>query len=335
MKSVGLALALWLTCALGVGTAADISAAPVGESLEDGFFVLHPYRGKLIAGAFGYDGKRKIFSYPPWQPAQPGLVVGESVCALTEFDGRLYANTEDSGKIFRSRDAARWEQVFNGSPGVGCGLATFRGHLYATSANFDRAPGEIHRSADGTQWQRVYSSGAKARYIREIIVYRDRLYAFFVDTATQRSGMLISSDGSHWEKRETPARIIRGHVRGRYLWLAATSKYTQDGASSIWRFDGRRFKQVHTEPDKSHISNIFSIGKILLATTVVEWKGSQGGATLIHSCDGGRSWRTSHTFAETEAYALQQFGGELYVGTKQHGGGGKVYRIAGRFCPKE
>jgi hypothetical protein len=312
-----------------------IGATPVGESFEDGFFVLRQYRQRLIAGAFGYAGKQKIFSYPPWRPAHPGIVVGESVCALAEFDGWLYANTEASGKIFRSADGERWELVFDGAPHVGCGLAVFNGLLYATITNFDRAPGEIHRSPDGTRWQRVYSSGRKTRYIREIVAYRERLYAFFVDSRSQATGVLVSADGLNWQRLETPARMIRGHVHGGYLWLAATSKYSKHDESSIWRFDGRRFKRVHRETDKSHISNISSMGGALLATTVVEWKGRGGGASLLRSCDGGRSWRTAATFDETEAYGLQTFEGALYVGTKQEGGGGKVYRIDAPICPAD
>ena len=307
----------------------DFTVTAVGESYEHGFFILRKFKNKLIAGAFGYSNKQKIFTYAPWAPASPGFSTKESVCDLREFDGYLYANTENQGQVWRTNDGNNWEKVLDVAPDIGCGLAVFNGYIYATELTLDSAPAEIYRSADGKNWERVYSSGSGKRYLKELVVFQNKLYGFYVDLENNATGMLVSSDGKSWTKQSAPARFIRSYVYGGKLWLAGTKKYSSSSESAIYTFDGASFKKIYADSSKSHISYISSIGNTLVATTTVEWKGKQGGATFMQSCDGGVTWKTMHKFKETEAWGIEEYNGAIYVATKQDGGGGKVYKVTG------
>jgi len=314
-------------------TTKSFSVTSIGESYEHGFFILRKFKNKLIAGAFGYSKKQKIFTFSPWAPASPGFTTGESVCDLREFNGYLYANTENQGQVWRTTDGNNWTKVLDEKPGIGCGLAVYNGYIYATENNLDSAPVEIYRSANGTSWEKVYSSGSSKRYLKEIVAFQNKLYGFYVNLEDDSTGMLVSSDGKDWAKQSAPARFIRSYVKGDTMWLAATKKYSSSNESAIWSFNGSNFKKVYSDPTKSHISYISSIGNTLVATTTVAWKGKQGGATLLQSCDGGSTWETVHTFEETEAWGMEEFEGALYVATKQDGGGGKIYKVEG-LCSK-
>jgi len=305
------------------------SVTPIGESYEHGFFILRKFKNKLIAGAFGYSNKQKIFTYSPWAPASPGFSTKESVCDLREFDNYLYANTENQGQVWRTKDGNNWEKVLDVSPDIGCGLAVFNGYIYATENTLDSAPVEIYRSANGTNWEKVYSSGSSKRYLKEIVTFQNKLYGFYVNLEDDSTGMLVSSDGKSWSTQSAPMRFIRSYVFNNKLWLAGTKKYSSSGESAIYTYDGSSFKKVYADSTKSHISYISSIGTTLVATTTVEWKGKQGGATLIQSCDGGVTWKTMHRFNETEAWGIEEFNGAIYVATKQDGGGGKLYKVTG------
>ncbi|OFZ52190.1 MAG: hypothetical protein A2381_01880 [Bdellovibrionales bacterium RIFOXYB1_FULL_37_110] len=310
-------------------SAKSFSVTPIGESHEHGFFILRKFNGKLYAGAFGYSKKQKIFTYSPWAEASPGFTTGESVCDLREFNGYLYANTENQGQVFRTSDGNNWEKVLDVKPDIGCGLAVFNGRIYATELTLDSAPAEIHRSSDGKSWEKVYSSGSTKRYMKEIVAFQNKLYGFYVDLGGNQNGMMTSGDGTNWSSSSAPARFIRSYVKGDLMWLAATKKYSSSGESAIWTFDGNSFKKVYADASKSHISYISSIGNTMVATTTVAWKGKQGGATLLQSCDNGATWETVHTFKETEAWGMEEFDGALFVATKQDGGGGKIYKVEG------
>ena len=165
--------------------------------------------------------------------------------------------------------------------------------------------------------------------MKEIVAFQNKLYGFYVDLGGNQNGMMTSGDGTNWSSSSAPARFIRSYVKGDLMWLAATKKYSSSGESAIWTFDGNSFKKVYADASKSHISYISSIGNTMVATTTVAWKGKQGGATLLQSCDNGATWETVHTFKETEAWGMEEFDGALFVATKQDGGGGKIYKVEG------
>ena len=152
----------------------------VGGAYTDGIFTLTAYQGALYAGLFGYGHEQMsmLYRFPPWELVSPGLTgISESICAMREFDGFLYANTESSGDIHRSVDGTRWERVYDGEEGsIGCGLAALGGHLYAINyRNSQRDHGRILRQEDDGRWTTVYDSGGTALYLREIVAYEGRL----------------------------------------------------------------------------------------------------------------------------------------------------------------
>ena len=99
----------------------EVDCGGVGASDTDGFFELVGFDGRLYAGQFGYGQEHRSMLYrtDPWELTSPGLTgVSESVCAMVEHDGWLYANTESSGDIQRSADGAHWDRVLDGESGT-------------------------------------------------------------------------------------------------------------------------------------------------------------------------------------------------------------------------
>jgi len=308
----------------------DYSCAPVGAGYSDGFFALKGFAGALYAGQFGYghESQSMLYRYPPWELVQPGLTgISESVCALLEFDGHLYANTESSGDIFRSGDGSTWERVHDGgSHTIGCGLEVFGGQLYAVNYdNGDHEHGRILRSADGTSWDTVYDSGGTSLYIREIVAHDGWIHAFAVDEDSLQGYALASTDGVSWTPTETPSRFFRGHSWGGYLWIASTDR-TSNGAPGIWRFDGTDTVQVHHET-KHYVTELTDFDGALFAGTSDGWKDDVGTSSLLMSRDGS-SWETVCDFPELAAWSIATSGDHLYVGTWQYGDGGQVYEVS-------
>ncbi|MCB0386541.1 MAG: hypothetical protein KDD43_14205, partial [Bdellovibrionales bacterium] len=237
-------------------TFAGNSVQVVGIGPEDGFFSLKEFKGKLVAGGFGYQGKNKIMTFPPWREQSPGIRVRESVCALEDFNGYLYANTESDGQIYRSSDGAQWTKVFDGPNPVGCGLAVFNGYIYALNSHYERPSGQIYRSKDGLNWEKVYDGGSRTLYIREIRTYNNKLYAFGVYRDTNDGGMFTSTDGKNWTWKSYKTRFFRSHVYNGFLWLASSADYSAGNESAIWKFDGTNLSKVYATRNMSHISNI-------------------------------------------------------------------------------
>jgi hypothetical protein len=308
------------------------SCTPIGTGLDDGFFSLESFQGKLYAGGFGYQKKQAIYRYPEWEVVHPGLVVTESVCDLREFKGHLYANTESDGEIYRSVDGENWQNVFSGHGQIGCVLREHDGYLYATmhSSAFS-SNGKIYRSADGIEWQNVYDSGTSDDYMKEIIAFNDLLFAFYINKTTGIGGYFTSADGTHWIRHELgQLRLFKALIWNNELWASASAEYTLSGTSGIWKYNGKTFRNVAEISGYSHIGELLNYQTILFATATREWKGEQGGAALLASHDRGLTWEEICNFRETESWNLAAFEGELYITTKQHnanGTSGSVYKL--------
>ena len=305
------------------------ACAPVGSSIGDGFFALRAFAGSLYAGQFGYghEGQSMLASYTPWQLTSPGLLgVSESVCALREFDGRLYANTESSGDIFRSSDGSSWELVHDGdSSSIGCAMEVFDGRLYAVNyRNQAQDHGRILRSADGVDWETVWDSGGAPSYIREIAVHDGALHAFYVDQDSNQGYRLTSSDGVGWSASETPSRIFRARSWDGELWLASADR-TSNGVAGIWRDDPGGPVLVFQTP-KHYVTELAAWDGVLWAGTSDGWKDDVGTSSLLMTRDGA-SFETVCDFPEIAAWTVAPSGDHLYVGTWQYGDGGQVYEV--------
>jgi len=302
---------------------------PIGHSDGDGIFSLRAFSGQLYAGLFGYgrESHSMVSVYPPWELASPGLKgISESVCAMLEYEGYLYANTESSGDIFRSANGTHWERVYDG-PGhtIGCGLEAFGGHLYAVNYdNRDKRNGRILRSSSGASWETVWDSGSDSRYLREITSHNGVLYAPAVDENSLQGWMLSSTDGTHWSSRPTPTRFFRGHSWNGHLWLASTDRNSQGGAG-IWRYDAAGPVQVY-QATKHYVTEITHFDGALFAGTSDGWKGDQGESSLLMSRDG-EAWESVCSFPEIAAWSIATLGEHLFVGTWEYGARGQLYRV--------
>ena len=309
----------------------DVSCAAIGTSDTDGFFSLKSFGGALYGGLFGYghESESMLFRYPPFEKVKPGLKgISESVCALEQYQGQLYANTESSGDIFRSADGSNWTKVHDGGAHtIGCALASFGGHLYAVNYdNGDKENGKILRSADGASWKTVWDSGGGvSRYLREIVAYDEGLYAFSVEEGSEQGYLLRSTDGVSWQESKVGARYFRAHVWKGKLWLSSTER-SSNGVTGIWQYDGNDFKLVY-QSDKRYVTDLMDWGGALFAATSDGWKNDEGKATLLMSTNGA-DWKQMCQFDELAAWAVERFAGNLYVGTWEYGKKGKLYQVS-------
>ncbi len=301
----------------------------VGSATPDGFFSLRSFGDHLYAGEFGYgqESRSMINRYPSWERVSPGLTgVSESICALQEFGGWLYANTESSGDIHRSADGASWSKVWDGDSGtIGCALEVFDGQLYAVNYdNQDRRAGLILRTSNGTSWQTVHDSGSEALYLRELVAHDGVLHAYATDGDSSVGQELTTTDGTSWSQRSTQTRFFRGLSAWGTLWLASTDR-SSNGSTGIWRDDGGGPTLV-TGIDARYVTELTTWRGGLWAGTSDGWKGDSGNATLLVSADGA-SWSTACTFSELAAWSIAVHDDALYVGTWEYGSGGKVYAV--------
>ncbi len=322
----------WSYADEAVHSTGSYSCTPIGTGLDDGFFSLESFKGKLYAGGFGYRKRKAMYRYPAWEVVNPGLTVTESVCDLREFKGYLYANTESDGEIYRTADGDNWQKVFSDRGQIGCVLREHHDYLYATmhSSAFS-SNGKIYRSTDGIEWQKVYDSGTSDDYMKEIIVFNDVIFAFYIDKTTGTGGYFTSVDGLNWIRHELgQLRLFKALIWNNELWASASAEYTLSGKSGIWKYDGQSFQNVAEISGYSHIGELLDYKSVLFATATREWKGNQGGAALLASPDKGITWEQICSFPETESWNLTEFEDELYITTKQHnanGTAGRVYKL--------
>jgi len=324
---------------IGVDAASTPDAAPVehdyacvavGSSLSDGFFSLRGFAGRLYAGQFGYgyEAVSMLFRYEPWEHVSPGITgVGESICAMREFGGHLYANTENSGDIFRSVDGENWSRVYNGTDGaIGCGLEVHAGQLYAVSYDYgSHRDGKILRTADGTTWHDVWNSGADDLYLRELTSHQGVLYAFATDEGSSQGRMLTSTDGTDWTSSATPTRFFRGHSWSGSLWLGSSDRRS-NGVAGVWRYDGTGDPILVHPVSKHYVTELTDWDGVLFAGTSDGWKEDVGTSSLLMSRDGA-TWEPVCTFDEIAVWSIAVAADQLYVGTWEYGSGGKVYRV--------
>lgn len=303
----------------------------VGTVDSDGVFSMASFAGRLQIGQFGYGRETTSmqYAYPPFAKVEPGLLnIGESVCAMTEFQGWLYANTENSGDIQRSSDGEHWERVHDGDSGViGCDLVAHDGQLYAVNYDYDQQNhGRILRSGDGVAWATVYDSGAGAsRYLREIASHKGRLWAFSVDTQTNQGYVHRSLDGTRWDEQATPTRFFRSVNWNGDLWLSSTER-SSNGVSGLWRVGDDDFELRYTSA-RPYVTELAVWRGALFAGTSDGWKDDVGTSSVLMSRDGESFEQVCDDFPELAAWSLAVHDDRLFVGTWEFGGSGRVYEV--------
>ncbi|MFH1375870.1 MAG: hypothetical protein ABIH35_04350, partial [Patescibacteria group bacterium] len=323
-----------------------------GSEVTQGIFDLEVYGGKLYAGLYhlGAPASKSLLyrlDGDNWEQVNPGIrAVGESVLKLLEWNGYLYANTENSGDIFRSTDGTNWQKVYDGTGAdVGTGLAVLGNNLYAI--NFSLGGGKcskakILRTGDGTSWNKVWEKN-------DIWVYRmtsfdNKIYIFGHECRNGqprsygKAFAVTSSDGSNWGITYTSNEYQVGYEWNNALWLG-TIDYG-NSTPGIYRLDKGKditqavqVKEIDDTSDDTGISSIAAWNGVLFAGMVAGFRDDTEDSYLMASFDNGNNWQTVCNFAkDTGVLSLAVYNNSLYAGTafgNNNGNGdrGRLYKV--------
>ncbi|MHB8482143.1 MAG: WD40/YVTN/BNR-like repeat-containing protein [Nitrospiria bacterium] len=120
---------------------------------------------------------------------------------LREFNGYLYAGSTYTGKLYRSFDGTRWNELNTlerqGVKGFMRALV-FNDYLYLGTTG----EGIIWKTRDGERWKKVFDleeqTGKTGGMIGSLSVYHEMLYAG-ATVSFANAGVYRSREGEHWE----------------------------------------------------------------------------------------------------------------------------------------
>ena len=332
----------------------QIGTAGLGNSHND-FFQLIVFRDKLYAisinindhgieiwvtsdgtqftkienGGFGDKSNESAFPFV----FQDRLILGVS-------------NGDTGAEIWVSDDGQTFRQVVDGGMGdagvTGFGGFAdpehadpiFQGKLYIGVSNPDSG-GEIWRTADGLEWERVADEGltrSTTKHISPDIVYRDQLYAFATAGGTIDNilgfDLFRTADGTTWEQVVDDGfsvgkeRNVHGDLvefKGR-LYLSSNTmdprilmptnpseRLAPRGFQLRWSDDGKTWKQIGE--DGFGLASSFAAGMDVIDDTLY--------LTVFDYHEGSQLWRSSDgedrelIFREPEPNFFQEGGGPL------------------------
>lgn len=241
-----------------------------------------------------------------WQQVNPDgfgdpLTVG--VTALEVFDGQVYAGASNwtvGGQVWRWQNDGQWAPV--SEPGFGSGalipavldLFIFQGRLYAGVGWGDApgAPGQVWRSQNGQDWRRVTTDGfgdSDNNAITSFTIFKGMLYA---GTGTTSAGAQIwrSRNGNrdNWTRVGIDESARPGNVTGFAVY--------------------KNVLYAAIEPAEG------SVG------TIQVWRSRNGSNWEPVTLDGFGDERNQSTGG------FAQFGGYLYLGTRNDVTGGQIWR---------
>lgn len=242
-------------------------------------------------------------SEPGWQQVNidgfgDPLTVG--VSSLEFFRGRLYAgatNWDTGGQVWHMQKDGQWLQVSEAGFGNGflspaiVDLAVFQGQLYA-GTGWNGVIGQVWRSQDGTNWQPVTTDGFgndANTVVSNFVVFRGKLYA--------GTGSEIGS-----------AQIWRSKTGDSDSW----TQVAPDGPGSTGNVTGfavyKGVLYAAIEPAGG------------LGMPIQVWRSTNGSDWVTVTADGFGDQRNESTGG------FAQFGGYLYLGTRNEATGGQIWR---------
>jgi len=115
---------------------------------------------------------------------------GWNIVSLASIGDYLYMGVEGSGRIFRSPDGIRWEELVDTGQVAVYGITFFNGKIYAGA---DEPDPDVWSTTDGKNWAKVARLAINEVGITAMGVFREKLYA-----GTRRGDIYRSSDGVHW-----------------------------------------------------------------------------------------------------------------------------------------
>lgn len=270
---------------------------------------------------------------------------GWNVVSLREHGGQLYLGLEGSGRIFRSADGTRWQEVANTDHYTVYGITPFQGALYAGTHDPDP---RIWKSTNGLNWRLEASLPPEERGVISLGIFKRWLYA-----GTGRARIYRSLDGRQWEQAgdlmrsqeasfphwvrflisfrnylyagleqgpvyrtsdgvqwEPISRPITGQVGARGAAVFQSSLYVgTTGTGMIWRTrDGETWEKVFTAPShikRGYVSAMAAAGGALYASV---------DGYVYRSVDGAR-WEEVGNLGPHTLEAMAVFNNALYVGT--------------------
>lgn len=132
---------------------------------------------------------------------------GWNIVSLASVGDYLYMGVEGSGRIFRTRDGIRWEEVLDTGEVAVYGITSFKGKIYAGA---DEPSPDIWSSVDGKEWTKVASFPTDDVGVTAMGQFKDTLYA-----GTRRAGIYRSSDGVQWSRLSELEKSVdyAGYIR--------------------------------------------------------------------------------------------------------------------------
>jgi len=97
----------------------------------------------------------------------------------------------------------------------------------------------------------------------------------------------------------------------------------------VYAWDKSTLVKVFQTPDGDHASLLTALhdhGNALYLITAVGWQADSSTAKLYRTYDGV-TWEQVLAFPEPEGWALEVYNGDLYAGTREERGHGKVYKL--------
>jgi hypothetical protein len=296
------------------------------------------FQGDLYAGTFetGTNEAGHVYRYlggTAWEDCgAPAL--SNAVTSLAEFDGKLHAaashyrsrgssiseseNETPGGAIFRYEGGRDWTNCGTvDNPEAIFGLASYRGHLYASSMY---APPGVFRYEGGTSWKYVGHSGGR---IAAMTVHRGSLYGTGYDA--EFPGVYRYAGGEVWENCGAPAGVTQSYSFAQHFGELYLGTWP---GGRVFRYDGEMGWE-----------DTGRLGEEEEVMGMAVYNGKLYGGTLplaeVHRYDGDGQWtntgRLDHTpdVRYRRAWSMAVYQGRLFCGTLPSG---HVHSIKAGAC---
>jgi hypothetical protein len=325
---------------------------PELTNVGHGFFNVakHEGTGEMWAGTFGDQGggtsaRLYVKRNGSWQLHSDFSSYAESIYRLIYHPGtnKLYANMEvwtKNPSIFRL-DGDTWVSTGYGhqyaeSPktmGIGMGLGA-DGYIYATTMPIaELNKGYIWRSLDGVNWNSFPDPGV-GNVIAHYYTFNGQTYA--VTSFGGGNKKLLRLNGTTWETLYSNANLMFYYLIEFKGALYMSGEDMASNKAVIYRWNGTSCQQVYAAGTGTTEAFFQQMAKVKDASNVewlyagysVGWR--LNGDSSVHRSYDGTTWGVYQTFpGEGECWAVGT--GEtdhtLYVGTKNQGGGGRMYGV--------
>ena len=335
------------------GTALTPELANVGH----GFFCIakHEGTGEMWAGTFGDEGggtsaRLYVRRNGSWQLHSDFSSGAESIYRLIYHpaSNKLYANMErwtKSASIYRL-DGDTWNSTGYGNGysessktmGLGMGVGA-DGYIYATTSPMDEVyegKGYTWRSLDGTNWSSFPDPGA-GHITAYYYGFNGQTYA--VTSFGGGSSKLLRLSGTTWQTLYSNANLRLYYLIGFKGALYMSGEEPSTYKAVMYRWDGTNCQRVYESeagPGTGGESSYFQQMAIVKDSSNTEWLYAGyslgwrfSGTSAVFRSNDGTTWSCYQAFpneAECWAVATGETDHTLYVGTKNQGGGGRIYR---------